>query len=502
MLHFEKTIKGGTVMYYRFFISIIMAGLLSACTMNISDPTQVPVNYGTNDNTGSGDEDDTPVVAALQAPVTNPLVLSSSNLSTVAVSFSLPENSPKGAEIHYTTDGSDPATSSTATVYMTPIKLSGLNQTFTIKAVAWDGNDFSTETTATYKFGDWEMVGDNYVMDPKQRYLAVENGVVYAAKRGVLPDELIIQRSVANVWSTFATASDCAGSWVGGNFVSPLAVEDGVLYIACNMGNPGVKVQKYEAGSWSTVGGANVPIEDPVDVTLKVKNGVVYLAGVDHGSWKIRAHMFNGSAWQAMGPQPLTPNSTTRIGFDVSENNIPYISYKDGALIVSKYDIATNSWINLNSGVLDMANPYSGDLKVYDDGSTEGVPYVLYRDLVGDTRIVKYSNSTWINVSSVVSSDASASIDVYLGIPYITTVDGFGKTQIKRFFNGAWENVGSATFYTPNDPQFKIDQISGNAYMYYSMFDGVTSYGFVEVFGTGGSGSNAHGSGDPFGFMF
>jgi len=352
--------------------------------MEIPAPDQIINKQFINDNTG-GDNDD-PTDDSLQAPIISPSSMSSSNGAPVAVSISLPPNAPAGTIIYYTLDGTDPATSLTASLYTIPFIVTGSLQLQQVKAVALNGTEFSTQTVSAYWFGDWETVGNYYVDAINPRMFAAENGVVYVARQdvGFIPSKLIIQYTTAgDPWTELPAIQEfgCGGSpWFGSNFAKAFTVEEGTPYVACNTGNPGILVKKYENGSWSDILGTTnsiVPIEDAVDIILKVSNGTPYIAGVDHGNWKVRAYYFDGTDWQAMGAQPLMPFNTTRAGFDVI-NGVPYIAYSTpSGLYVGKFDASTNTWTDLNTGITQLGNAYYVDLSINDNGTTNGVPYVL-----------------------------------------------------------------------------------------------------------------------------
>ncbi len=481
-------------MNYRYFIYSALLVFVSACTMEIPAPDQIInkqlINDGTDEDGGNNSTDD-----ALQAPIISPASMSSSNGAPVAVSISLPPSSPAGTKIYYTLDGTDPASSLTAYLYTIPFVVTGSLQLQQVKAVALNGSEFSTETASDYWFGDWETVGNYYVDTLNARMFAAENGVVYVGKQdnSFMPSKLIIQYTTAgDPWTELPAIQEfgCGGSpWFGGNFAKAFAVEEGTPYVACNQLN-GVSVKKYENGSWQDVTGINnpiAPIDDPVDIILKVSNGTPYIAGVDHGNWKVRAYYFDGTDWQAMGAQPLMPFNTTRAGFDVI-NNIPYIAYAaPSGLYVGRFDVNTNTWIDLNTGITQLGNAYYVDLSINDNGTTNGVPYVLFSDANNDFRIIKYENGVWTYVGGVVPS--SNFIKVFDGIPYISTLDA-NKMVIKRFDGGSWQDLGTPTFYDVGQFQtsIEIDPVTGNIHTYYNTPVG----GLAESFGPNGSGNTSH----------
>lgn len=76
--------------------------------------------------------------------------VASGNLyATTAVTIS---DSTSGAKIYYTTDGSSPVTSGTRIAYSSPVSMSGVGNSITLKAYATEsGLSASTTTSATYK---------------------------------------------------------------------------------------------------------------------------------------------------------------------------------------------------------------------------------------------------------------------------------------------------------------------------------------------------------------
>ena len=469
---------------------------VSSCTMQIPSP-DVIINEVKDDQSGGGG-DLTP--ESLQAPVVSPSTLNSSNGDIVAVSLNLPPNSPIGTVIHYTLDGSDPTTSITASLYTTPLTVSGNSNIVVVRAAAFDGIDYSTSSTGAYWFGDWEVVGDNYIEKPSSKSFVAENGILYVAKtdESVVPNRLVIQfTSAGSPWTelppvTAGVDTHCVGNpWFGGNYTKAMDVESGIVYVACNNLN-GVLVKKYQNGAWVDIIGTTnpiAPIEDPVDITLKVSQGIPFVAGVDHGNWKARAYYFDGTDWKAMGPQPLMPNSINRIGFDVI-NRIPYVVYAEvGGLVVKKYDIDNDTWTSLGSGAISIANAYYSDISVDDNGTTEGVPYVMFKDINNDFRMMKYENNSWTYIGG--TSPESWFMKVHNGIPYVSTLAA-NKIIIKRFFGGIWKAVGTATYYSTGqfDTSIEVDPTNGNIYTYYQLWG--ETFGIAESFGPNGSNITSH----------
>ena len=81
-------------------------------------------------------------VHAVEAPTFNPVAGTYTEAQTVTISCGT-----SGASIYYTTDGTEP--DNTSTQYTTALTIS---TTTTIKAVAYDGTNYSNVTTATYHF--------------------------------------------------------------------------------------------------------------------------------------------------------------------------------------------------------------------------------------------------------------------------------------------------------------------------------------------------------------
>lgn len=458
-------------------LTAIIAVTMFACALKIPNISSTDNNNNNQQGAGSG----------IPAPTISSASFNLTNDDYIAVSLYPDPTSPSGTQIYYTTDGTDPTTSTSALAYVLPLALTSNSSTITLRAVAKNGTDFSTEVTGTYWFGDWEIVGDTY---PRPSYagisgaIVVDNNTPYIVHKGTAALTFEVEKLVAGVWTAYPAISNC-GQWAGGNATSYLFVENDIPYVACHDSSAaGVKIQKYVSGAWTSIG-STLPY-DPIDVSLYVENGTPYISLINSSGWGIHVYYYTGSAWQEIGTSPGTGTSTK-------------LHVKNGTVYVSAANLLKKfngvSWDTMGTATA------TGNYAIYDDGSTDGKIYSVYAD--GNLKVKVYESGVWSALPEIPSTTAAGFVSIYVNddIPYVAYTDASGHAAIKRFYAGEWSSVGTVSYY--GNVNYAVDLSiaeDGTIYMYYSTSAETPSIGLVESFGPGGSGTAAHVV-DPLGLL-
>lgn len=427
----------------------------------------------------------------------NPLVSISSSLSSnggsVAVSIELPADAPTGTLVYYTTDGSDPSTSSTALVYMLPFVVTGNTETVTIKAVAVSPG--LTESSIIIKqpwFGEWEFVGNDYLQNIDGGSFDHQISSLYIDASGIYMVTNKGYKWDGSSWTVAVNAGGCDGS--DQLQIKNFFVESGAIYCSFYGSGPGYVSR--------TVSGITTQLGDTLGdghVSIVPCYGTVCAGLSDsfNGN-KATVKMYNAASnsWLPMG--------TGIISNGAASGAVPLFSFKESVyamfadqdsyvagvganLIIKRYN--NGAWIDITDTtvkVADINRRFS--LFVYDDGTDEGAVYVVLSKFgVSGPFVRLYKNGVWSDVGGSISSAGfdHVNIDVIDGTPYVTYTDytpaptsGHART---RFFNGVnWEDLGSIT-YGSDSFYTKTAIFNGQLYRYVKGW-------WIESFGPNGSG--------------
>lgn len=231
-------------------------------------------------------------------------------------------------------------------------------------------------------------------------------------------------------------------------------------------------VQKYKNNTWGNVGPADFSGGEADSISLFVYNdgtsdGKPYVAYKDvYNSQKATVMEFDGTNWDPVGG---TPGFTSGMAYYTSlyvynngtSDGIPYIAYDDFAngYKLSVMEFNGTNWVYVGGvPAISTGNPEYISIFVYDDGTSNGLPYVAYCDGSNSYKatVMKFDSTGWKIVGTSGFSAAQAffiSMQVYndgtsTGIPYIAYEDYANNVSstVMKFDGNNWINVGNAGF--------------------------------------------------------
>lgn len=211
---------------------------------------------------------------------------------------------------------------------------------------------------------------------------------------------------------------------------------------------------------------------------LTSNNNEPYLA-FRNTSGKLSVYKFNGANWFSVGSTSISTQNADDINIGFTPDNRPFVIYRGfdaGFKLYVKQYVAPD-WLNVGSPYTPIATPSTPYVAIANDGT----PYIAFQDNgLGNYVLVKKFNTTTSNWDDVSSSTLSSGI-TYLGglvviggMPYVAFSDTVTGTQVKRFNDTNWELVGNTVIgaFTSDIIMKKTD--SGVIYVAYSSFNKVT----------------------------
>jgi hypothetical protein len=250
---------------------------------------------------------------------------------------------------------------------------------------------------------------------------------------------------------------------------------NGVLYIA-TYNDFGINVNKYENGTWQSLGTGYLPFSGYPEFDLELdNNNVPYILYVDsNNSYKATVRKFENNNWVLVGSRAVSTGSAERFDLFFDLLNTPYIAFSDGGngnkIIVKKFDLTWNS-VGLNA----VSSNYCGTPTLTTDGLNN--LYVCYHDGNTYKAVVKrlVSNS-WQLINSNNPIDSSSPLTLKIdkkGVLYLAYVYDYGKVVVKRFSNNIWENLGSFKKPLSYGRSFSLElDDADNVYFSYANSDG------------------------------
>jgi len=459
-----------------------IVGFSSACSLLLNPP-----KIENNSNTNSDLNPEVSISSTL-----------SSNNGSVAVSIKLPSYAPTGTIVRYTTDGSDPTTSGTALIYTFPFIVTGNTQTITVKAVAVDSNSTSSEIiTKAPWFGEWEIVGNNYIENLDGGNASEQASSLYVDDSGTYLVSEKVYKWNGSSWSIVATSCYADDA----NSIRNFFVKSGAIYCTSYDGNNEVILRTI--GGVATQLGAS--LGDTVASIVPCYNSVC--AGISdpyNNTFMVKKYDSATNSWLPLVGNGTLSNNNGGWGALFSYKDRIYAEFSDNGhpKIMRYYD---GSWEDISD------TEASGPMFVYDDGSDNGILYVVFGRVGCPQPVVKmYNNVGWsevggnggdVNIGTTYHA-AYYSISVISGVPYVTYQDytpagvlvngGHART---RFFNGSsWEDLGSIS-YAGDSFYTKSATYNGMLYRY---INGGSGW-WIESFGPNGSGTVSGGVANPLG---
>lgn len=265
------------------------------------------------------------------------------------------------------------------------------------------------------------------------------------------------------------------------NSVDPsLAIDSNdVLYFAYRISG-GVSVEKYESGSWSQVGDANIY---PGTCTMKslrlavdTNDDSLYLGFVDgNNANKLTVMNFDGIVWDFVGGEGVSNYdlyiASSRNLNLYARSGVLYAGYlanndtDDRQIQLMKYE--SGSWSFLGDPFAEGIGDYMHAML---DSSNNF--YVVYEDTFSRVKVAKY-DSAWSDVGGVLSDGNSGFLtgaissndEPYAFYRYWTTS---AQAVVKKYEDGSWIDVGEMGFNEASFsyPVMKLD-VNDIPYVFY-----------------------------------
>lgn len=183
---------------------------------------------------------------------------------------------------------------------------------------------------------------------------------------------------------------------------------------------------------WTNVGNAGFSADNANFTSLKVFNGIPYVAYMDSGNNNkatLMKYDANNGGWQPVGTAGFTAGYADLTSLFITPDGTPYVAFRDGSLnyrvSVMKYQEPGGWQLVGNPG---FSGESANDITVIVDN---GIPYVACRDnsTLNRATVKKYDSgtNTWLTLGNPagfsVGCAASLSLAVLEGIPYVAYSD-------------------------------------------------------------------------------
>ena len=241
-----------------------------------------------------------------------------------------------------------------------------------------------------------------------------------------------------------------SGFTTASGFVSRIATTStGTPYVATQVVGTGIIVMQYNGTAWAQMGG--VLAATGADLDLVLDNDVAYVTYRD-GSAVVSVKKFNGNAWELVGTTGFTGSAfNPTLAFNT--DHVPYVAYADysvgstGQATVKKYNGTT--WETVGSALFSSGQIINPSLAF--SGNT---PYVVYGNRVAPNKadVMTFNGTSWVIDGSAGLSEGEAK---YTNIAISSTGDryiAFGdvghdnKAVVMKHNGSNWANLGATCF--------------------------------------------------------
>lgn len=267
---------------------------------------------------------------------------------------------------------------------------------------------------------------------------------------------------------------------------------DTIPYVAFwDYGASSIVVKRYINGTWTNVGGAvynGAATSLPWD--LEFSGTTPYVVYSDQTvNEKISVKKFDGTNWVYVGSSGITSSSTGGgNAMLIFLNSVPYLicgDYYDfeGATKVFKYTNGT--WVNISSSSFTTSPQHVANQTIISDGANIYISYVDYTSGINKMFVKKYDGSTWTNVGTngIVGScnNRYGSICFHNSNLYACYSDSLynNKLSLKKFDGTNWVYEGTPGFsnYSPqNYNRLSLNEYNSNMYVVYSRLSNSSGY--------------------------
>ena len=234
-----------------------------------------------------------------------------------------------------------------------------------------------------------------------------------------------------------------------------ITVLNGTPYVAYDEEGVYVKKLKADGSGWDLIG--SVKISGAVGggsfLNLRFSGTIPYVAYKHSGtSNRGIVRMYNGTSWDIVGGTPFSTTAADLICFEFSQDNAPYVFYKENNLLTVKKFNGT-AWENV--GTPGFGN--GADFSLAFLGNT---PYVSYKDTDASNgaTVKKFNGTSWETVGTagfglpvIGAGMVQYTCLAFDGTtPYIaySSFEYSNKVCVLKFNGTTWEPVGSQGFST------------------------------------------------------
>lgn len=339
-------------------------------------------------------------------------------------------------------------------------------------------NSTTVPVTVSYVGNAWTPLGPDDASEPgfsssNAAYTAIAidgNDVPYVAYLNgtAIGNTIVTAEKFENgSWVTVGSGDFSAGH---ADFISIAIDGNDMPYVAYRdyANSSKATVQKFDGANWSAVGSSGFSASTANNTEIAIDgNNTPYIVYQDASTnFKAMVQKFEGGSWQAVGGGSASGSTAQYTDIAIDGNNVPYIVYKDGGLsdkiTVQKFE--GGSWTIVGSAGFSVGAVEYTTIAI-DENNT---PYVAYQDIGngGGITVQKFDGSNW---GVVGSNNFSAGAATYTSIaihsnnvPFVLYKDGANsnKATAQQFDGNNWITVGSAGF-TANEAAFPSLAIDG-----------------------------------------
>ncbi|MCU0442732.1 MAG: T9SS type A sorting domain-containing protein [Bacteroidia bacterium] len=237
------------------------------------------------------------------------------------------------------------------------------------------------------------------------------------------------------------------GSSFGGEYsaVQRLVFDGNTPYVAFRDADDDGRISVYTltSGAWVQVGsnfgdGNETGWIDGLTLSLRINEGIPYVAFSDYEDYQISLYKFDGTDWVQVGDKFGDESQYQSLSFN---GNTPYVAFEDQSnnrkSVVYYYNGA--DWEQLGDAFGEYSCQYQS-LEIHN-----GVPYVAFVDGDDDqTYVYKYNGTIWEQVgSSFGGEDARYHSLVFdNNTPYVAIAEDDSYNSVYQFNGTNWVKVG------------------------------------------------------------
>jgi hypothetical protein len=252
------------------------------------------------------------------------------------------------------------------------------------------------------------------------------------------PRPQLFQAIVLIVCSAFSIPAQAQCTWFKDRDADGFGDPASTTSAPCHVALPGYVLNKRDcndtflnAAEWAMVGAAAVDPDAAVMTDLEIAvDGTLYvLYRKNTGSNPtavVAVHMFNGTSWVAVGPDPVNfSDQMYAADLALDGNGVPYIAFADGdvggKVTVIRYNSSSGSWAVVGSRGMSAQDVISdGTASLAFDGNN--IPHVFYVSPSGDAFVMRYdpAGNVWQELGGgAFASAGSTEYSLKIGISNI-----------------------------------------------------------------------------------